>query len=69
MKREGKIGSWTLLIWKILKHCTNSGTGTVIILEIQNSFQSCSRTRCKCYWRCRYLCFMLLLTTSNFTSL
>lgn len=35
MKKGGKIGSWTLLIWKILKHCTDSGTGTVITLKMQ----------------------------------
>lgn len=35
MKKEGKIGSWTLLIWKTLKHCTDSGTGTVITFKVQ----------------------------------
>jgi hypothetical protein len=35
MEKGGKIGSWTLLIWKILKRCTGSGTGTVVTLKMQ----------------------------------
>ena len=33
MKTEGKIGCWTLLIWKILKHYTDSGTSNICTLR------------------------------------
>jgi hypothetical protein len=36
MKTEGKIGCWTLLMWKIWKHYTDSGTSNVCTLEMHS---------------------------------